>query len=69
MKKKVIVYGLNTSPKTNILKYKLTEGGYEIELIDSADKIAEKGITTIPIVEYEGRLLTYIEAVGILLGK
>lgn len=69
MKKKVVVYGLDTSPKTKILKYKLVEGGYEIELINSADEIAEKGITTIPMVEYEGKLLTYSEAVEILLGK
>lgn len=68
MARRLIVYGMPTCPKTNLLKHKLEQAGYEVEFVTDILKIMEEGIQSTPKVKYNDELLTYKEAVENLLG-
>ena len=59
---KVILYS-NNCPRCKILKKKLDDNKINYEIIDNVDTMIEKGLSTVPVLEINGRMLDFKEAV------
>ncbi len=59
---KVILYS-NNCPRCKILKRKLDDNKINYEIIDDVDTMIDKGLSTVPVLEINGRMLDFKEAV------
>ena len=59
---KIILYS-NNCPRCKILKKKLDDNKINYEIIDNVDAMIEKGLSTVPVLEINGRMLDFKEAV------
>ena len=59
---KVILYS-NNCPRCKILKRKLDDNKINYEIIDDVDTMINKGLSTVPVLEINGRMLDFKEAV------
>ena len=59
---KVILYS-NNCPRCKILKKKLDDNKINYEIIDNVDTMIDKGLSTVPVLEINGRMLDFKEAV------
>lgn len=59
---KVILYS-NNCPRCKILKRKLDDNKINYEIIDDVDIMIDKGLSTVPVLEINGRMLDFKEAV------
>lgn len=50
-------------PKCSILKTKLDEAGLEYEMITDIETIAGKGFRTVPMLEIDGKILDFAQAI------
>ncbi len=50
-------------PKCSILKTKLDEAGLEYETVTDIETIAEKGFRTVPMLEIDGKILDFAQAI------
>jgi|BioPla2DNA2_1021312.scaffolds.fasta_scaffold60479_3 glutaredoxin len=57
----VILYG-NGCPKCRVLETKLKQKGVEFTEISDINTIIEKGYLTVPMLEIDGRILSFTEA-------
>ena len=59
---KIILYS-NNCPRCKILKKKLNDNKINYEIIDNVDTMIDKGLSTVPVLEINGRMLDFKEAV------
>ena len=59
---KIILYS-NNCPRCKILKKKLDDNKINYEIIDDVDIMIDKGLSTVPVLEINGRMLDFKEAV------
>ena len=59
---KVILYS-NNCPRCKILKKKLDDNKINYEIIDNVDTMIDKGLSTVPVLEINGRMLDFKDAV------
>ena len=59
---KIILYSNNCS-RCKILKRKLDDNKINYEIIDDVDTMIDKGLSTVPVLEINGRMLDFKEAV------
>lgn len=59
---KIILYS-NNCPRCKILKKKLDDNKINYEIIDDVDTMIDKGLSTVPVLEINGRMLNFKEAV------
>lgn len=59
---KIILYS-NNCPRCKILKKKLDDNKINYEIIDNVDTMIDKGFSTVPVLEINGRMLDFKEAV------
>ena len=59
---KVILYS-NNCPRCKILKRKLDDNKIDYEIIDDVDTMIDKGLSTVPVLEINDRMLDFKEAV------
>lgn len=59
---KIILYS-NNCPRCKILKRKLDDNKINYEIIDDVDIMIDKGLSTVPVLEINGRMLDFKEAV------
>ena len=59
---KIILYS-NNCPRCKILKKKLDDNKINYEIIDNVDAMIDKGLSTVPVLEINGRMLDFKEAV------
>lgn len=59
---KIILYS-NNCPRCKILKRKLDDNKINYEIIDDVDTMIDKGLSTVPVLEINGRMLDFKEAV------
>lgn len=59
---KIILYS-NNCPRCKILKKKLDDNKINYEIIDNVDIMIDKGLSTVPVLEINGRMLDFKEAV------
>lgn len=59
---KIILYS-NNCPRCKILKRKLDDNKINYEIIDNVDTMIDKGLSTVPVLEINGRMLDFKEAV------
>ena len=59
---KIILYS-NNCPRCKILKKKLDDNIINYEIIDDVDTMIDKGLSTVPALEINGRMLDFKEAV------
>lgn len=50
-------------PRCEILKKKLDAKGFQYDIFNDIDKMIEMGIETVPVLEVDGEMLNYVEAV------
>lgn len=65
---KIILYS-NDCPKCKILKTKLEEKNISYEIFDTIDEMIERGFRSLPILEVDGKIMTFIEAVEWVKGE
>lgn len=68
----IIVYSTNPPcPKCRVLEKKLNDADIEYEFVDDIEKIKEKGYGNryMPIVEVDGQVMEFADAVKFLNGK
>ena len=58
----IILYS-NNCPRCKILKKKLDDNKINYEIIDNVDTMIDKGLSTVPVLEINGRMLDFKEAV------
>ena len=49
-------------PKCNVLKSKLEQKGIKFELVEDADKMIEKGFMSAPMLEVDGSVMNFPDA-------
>ena len=59
---KIILYS-NNCPRCKILKKKLDDNKINYEIIDDVDTMIDKGLSTVPALDINGRMLDFKEAV------
>ena len=59
---KIILYS-NNCPRCKILKRKLDDNKINYEVVDNVDIMIDKGLSTVPVLEINGRMLDFKEAV------
>ena len=59
---KIILYS-NNCPRCKILKKKLDDNKINYEIIDNVNTMIDKGLSTVPVLEINGRMLDFKEAV------
>ena len=59
---KIILYS-NNCPRCKILKKKLDDNKINYEIIDNVDTMIDKGLSTVPVLEINGRMLDFKDAV------
>lgn len=57
-----ILYSIGC-PKCNVLKRKLHDNGVQYTEITAENEIRSEGITEVPVLKVDGRLLTFSEAI------
>ncbi len=57
----IILYS-NGCPKCKILEKKLVEKNIEFTKMDDKEKMIEKGIFSVPVLEVDGQVLDFLEA-------
>lgn len=60
---KIILYSTGC-PKCKILKQKLDEKGITYEVCSDVNIMISKGIKSVPLLEVEEKIMTYIDAVN-----
>ena len=50
-------------PKCNVLKKKLTQKGVDFKLIEDADAMISKGFMSAPMLEVDGNVMNFMDAV------
>lgn len=50
-------------PRCEILKKKLDAKGFQYDIFNDIDKMIEMGIETVPVLEVDGEMLNYAEAI------
>jgi glutaredoxin len=60
---KIILYSTGC-PKCKILKQKLDEKGISYEVCSDVNIMISKGIKSVPLLEVEEKIMTYIDAVN-----
>ncbi|HCF38049.1 MAG TPA: hypothetical protein DER56_03085 [Thermosipho africanus] len=65
---KIILYS-NDCPKCKILKTKLEEKNISYEIFNTIDEMIERGFRSLPILEVDGKIMTFIEAVEWVKGE
>ena len=58
---KVTLFG-NHCPLCIVLTKKLDETGITYEVFDDVDEMIEMGMTTVPMLEVDGKIMNYAEA-------
>ena len=56
-------------PRCNVLKQKLDSKNIEYTVVNDVDIMTEKGISTVPVLEVDGQLLQFKEAVDWVNGR
>ena len=56
-------------PRCNVLVQKLNSKGIEYNVVNDVDVMTEKGISTVPVLEVNGQLLQFKEAVDWVNGR
>lgn len=59
---KVILY-TNNCPKCEILQKKLTEKKIEYDIFSDIEKMLNKGINTVPLLEVDGKIMSFKQAI------
>ena len=59
---KVILY-TNDCPKCKILKIKLDENNISYEIFDDMDEMLKKGFRYMPMLDVDGKVMTFLDAV------
>lgn len=49
-------------PRCKVLETKLNQKGIEFKIVENIDYITSLGISTVPMLEVDGKLLNFIEA-------
>lgn len=62
MEEKIILYSTNC-PKCKVLIQKLNEKNIPYIICDDIDVMMNKGLTTVPVVEKNGELMSFKEAI------
>lgn len=57
----VILYSTGC-PRCNVLVQKLNSKGIEYDVVNDVDVMTEKGIETVPVLEVDGQLMKFPEA-------
>lgn len=60
---KVILY-TNHCPKCEILQKKLTEKKIEYDIFSDVEKMLNKGINTVPLLEVDSKIMSFKQAVN-----
>ena len=63
----IILYTINC-PRCNVLKDKLEQAEIKYRVVSDINKLREKGITQLPILEANGKRLDFPEALKLLKG-
>lgn len=63
MDDKIILYSIGC-PKCKVLEKKLQDKGVEFEVCSNIDRMKELGIDSLPVLEYKGQLMEFLEAIG-----
>ncbi len=59
---KVILY-TNDCPKCKILKIKLDEKNISYEIFDDMDEMLKRGFRSMPMLDVDGKVMTFLDAV------
>lgn len=59
---KVILY-TNNCPKCKILKIKLDEKNISYEIFDDMDEMLKRGFRSMPMLDVDGKVMTFLDAV------
>lgn len=59
---KIILYS-NNCPRCKILKKKLDDNKINYEVVDNVDIMIDKGLSTVPVLEVNNKILNFKEAV------
>lgn len=59
---KIILYS-NNCPRCKILKKKLDDNKINYEVVDNVDIMIDKGLSTVPVLEVNNKILDFKEAV------
>jgi len=54
----------NDCPKCKILKRKLDEAGVECEVVSDVDRMVEMGLTTVPMLEVDEKMMDFMGALN-----
>ena len=60
---KIILYSTKSCPRCNGLKRTLKDKGIDYEVCEDIDKMASLGISSIPVLEINGELLSSVESI------
>lgn len=60
---KIILYSTKSCPRCNGLKRTLKDKGIDYEVCEDIDKMASLGISSIPVLEINGELLSSAESI------
>lgn len=64
----VILYSTGC-PRCNVLIQKLNSKNIEYDVVNDVDIMTEKGISTVPVLEVDGQLLQFKEAIDWVNGR
>ena len=56
-------------PRCNVLVQKLNSKGIEYDVVNDVDIMTEKGIETVPVLEVDGQLMQFKEAIDWVNGR
>ena len=62
-KNKIILYSTKSCPRCSGLKRTLNDKGIDYEVCEDVDKMASLGISSIPVLEINGELLSSAESI------
>lgn len=58
----VTLYKTPTCPKCRVLKMKLEEKGVTFNTCEDIEVLKAKGISSVPVLEVDGKMMTFVEA-------
>lgn len=58
----MVVFYTTGCPKCGVLKKKLDAKGIEYQIVDSPERMLDLGITRVPVLKVENKLLEFAEA-------
>lgn len=65
----ITIYSSDGCPKCRVLKMKLEQKGMEYTDCKDEEKMVEMGLTSLPVMDVDGELLTFEQAVKFVNGR